>query len=212
MEEEREEVDEVVVDRAWSEDIKSSIALSDAGAGVSPEKSDGHHPHGASLDHESMVHQSGFWAIWTPLTIIRWRFYPFILDFFSSRFFDVGAEERYLKENWFMRKVCHQVNGGGRRTHLTPCRTVTCAMVIRLLRRQLGVRLCFCRQTHRYPRQGLSIRSCSSIDNPGDAHGHVRFPPGPPCLVSNLGVSCDVVLVSTSHVQPAIQFSHQLTV
>lgn len=97
-----EDVDEVVVDRAWSEDIKSSVAHSETGG--SPEKSDGHHPPGTSVDHESIV-QHGFWGIWTPLAILRWRVYPLLMEFFSSSFFDQDAEAHYRKENWFMRKV-----------------------------------------------------------------------------------------------------------
>ncbi|KZP17575.1 hypothetical protein FIBSPDRAFT_920629 [Athelia psychrophila] len=96
-----EDVDEVVVDRAWSEDIKSSVAHSETGG--SPEKSDGHHPPGTSVDHESIV-QHGFWGIWTPLAILRWRVYPLLMEFFSSSFFDQDAEAHYRKENWFMRK------------------------------------------------------------------------------------------------------------
>ncbi|KAF7964503.1 hypothetical protein HWV62_6775, partial [Athelia sp. TMB] len=96
-----EDVDEVVVDRTWTEEIKSSVAHSEAGG--SPEKSDGHHPPGTSVDHESIEHH-GFWGIWTPLAIIRWRLYPLLLEFFSSSFFDPTAEGHYRKENWFMRK------------------------------------------------------------------------------------------------------------
>lgn len=97
-----EDVDEVVVDRQWSEDLKSSVAHSEAGG--SPEKSDGHHPPGTSIDHESIEHH-GFWGLWTPLAILRWRIYPLFIEFFSSSFFDPVAEVQYRKENWFMRKV-----------------------------------------------------------------------------------------------------------
>lgn len=98
-----DEVDEVVVDRTWTEEIKSSVAHSEAGA--SPEKSDGLRQPGTSVDHESIEHHSGFWGLWTPLLVLRWRIYPFIVDFFTSSYFDPNAEQHYLKENWFMRKV-----------------------------------------------------------------------------------------------------------
>lgn len=104
MDEEKEDVDEVVVDRTWSEEIKSSVAHSEAG--VSPEKSNSHPPAGTSIiDHDSFEHVEGFWAIWSPLVLIRWRLWPMLMEFFTSRFFDDKAEEHYRKENWFMRKV-----------------------------------------------------------------------------------------------------------
>jgi len=102
---EKEEVDEIVVDRAWSEEIKSSVAHSEAGVVASPEKSNGHYqPAETSVDHESLQHYEGFWALSSPLVFIRWRCWPLVKEFFTSRFFDQKAEERYQKENWFMRK------------------------------------------------------------------------------------------------------------
>jgi osomolarity two-component system sensor histidine kinase SLN1 len=104
---EKEEVDEIVVDRTWSEEIKSSVAHSEAGMAASPEKSNGHHqPAETSVDHESLQHYEGFWALSSPLVFIRWRCWPLVMEFFASRFFDQKSEERYQKENWFMRKVC----------------------------------------------------------------------------------------------------------
>ena len=105
---EKEEVDEVVVDRTWSEEIKTSTAHSEAGV-ASPEKSNGHHQTAeTSLDHESFQHYEGFWALSSALVFIRWRLWPMVNEFFSSRFFDQKSEEQYQKENWFLRKVCVQ--------------------------------------------------------------------------------------------------------
>jgi osomolarity two-component system, sensor histidine kinase SLN1 len=114
VEDEREEVDEIVVDRTWSEELKSSVAHSDAGAAASPEKSNGHQPtQNTSMDHDSFEHHDGFWALWSPLDFLRWRLWPMVIQFFTSRFFDPKSEERYQKENWFMRKVCkHTVRQG----------------------------------------------------------------------------------------------------
>jgi osomolarity two-component system sensor histidine kinase SLN1 len=104
--EETGEVDEIVVDRTWSEEIKSSVAHSEAEARASPEKSNSHQPPETTLDHESMDHYDGFWGLWSPLVFIRWRLWPMALEFFTCRFFDEKSEEHYRKENWFMRKVC----------------------------------------------------------------------------------------------------------
>lgn len=72
----------------------------------SPKKSDSHAVGGTTTDHESLaIHADGFWALCLPLIILRWRVWPFIVDFFSLRFFDEKAEAHYSKEHWFMRKA-----------------------------------------------------------------------------------------------------------
>lgn len=97
--EDNAQVDEVVVDRNWSDDIKSSISLSEQN--ISPGKLDG-----PSTDHESVaVYTGGFWGLSTPLIILRWRVIPAIVNFFSPKFPSEKSELRYIKENWFMRKV-----------------------------------------------------------------------------------------------------------
>lgn len=85
-------VDEVVVDRVWSEDIKSIESHSDQGA--SPGESHQVNPGGS--DHESLVYE-GFWSLWPPLANIRWRAWPFIMEIFSSRFIDEKSEQRYAQ-------------------------------------------------------------------------------------------------------------------
>lgn len=85
-------VDEVVVDRVWSEDIKSIESHSDLGA--SPGESHQVNPRGS--DHESLVYE-GFWSLWRPLANIRWRAWPFIMEIFSSRFIDEKSEQRYAQ-------------------------------------------------------------------------------------------------------------------
>lgn len=90
-----EEVNEVVVDRVWSEDIKSSITHSEHGA--SPEKSGGSHPIGPSTsDHESLVPE-GFFSTWMPLVFLRWRLCPAIVEVFSSSFVDEKSENHYAQ-------------------------------------------------------------------------------------------------------------------
>ena len=93
------EVDEVVVDRNWSEDTKSSVSLSEQS--ISPEKLGS-----PSADHDSVaVHTGGFWGLCSPLVVLRWRLFPAIVNFFSPKFLSEKSELHYIKENWFMRKV-----------------------------------------------------------------------------------------------------------
>lgn len=90
-----DEVNEVVVDRIWSEDIKSSTTHSEHGA--SPEKSGASHPVGPSnSDHESLAPE-GFWNAWSPIVFFRWRFWPVIVEIFSSRFPDEKSEQHYAQ-------------------------------------------------------------------------------------------------------------------
>ena len=99
------EVDEVVVDRNWSDDIKSSVSLSEQD--ISLDRSGGHHHvAGPTTDRDSVaLHTGGFWGLSTPLIILRWRVFPAIVDFFSTKFPNIKSEQHYVKENWFMRKV-----------------------------------------------------------------------------------------------------------
>ncbi|KAF8997922.1 hypothetical protein BDQ17DRAFT_1362850 [Cyathus striatus] len=93
-------VDEVVVDRVWSEEVRTSTTHSELGG--SPEKS-GSHPVGATSDHESVLPE-GIWGSSTPLIIIRYRIWPAILGFFSTRFIDEASERHYAQEDWFLKK------------------------------------------------------------------------------------------------------------
>ena len=92
MAQEDSAVDEVVVDRVWSEDIKSIESHSDCGA--SPGESSQVNPGGS--DHESLVHE-GFWSLCPPFANIHWRVWPFIMEIFSSRFIDEKSEQRYAQ-------------------------------------------------------------------------------------------------------------------
>ena len=103
--EDETEVDEVVVDRNWSDEIKSSVSLSEQD--ISLDRHGGHHHvAGPNTDRDSVaLHTSGFWGLSTPLIILRWRVFPAIVDFFSTKFPNKKTEQHYVKENWFMRKV-----------------------------------------------------------------------------------------------------------
>lgn len=103
---EDERVDEVVVDREWSDEFKSySGTHSDHGG--TPEKSGGsNHMGGTNADMDSLaVHVEGIWTF-APLTFLRWRLWPSAYGFFVTHFIDEKSESHYNKENWFLRKVC----------------------------------------------------------------------------------------------------------
>ena len=102
-----DEVDEVVVDREWSGEIKSSVHSDHGG---SPEKSHGSNPQigfgGTNTDRDSVaIHADGFWASNMFLILLRYRIWPAIYGFFSTHFLDEKSENHYRKENWFLRKV-----------------------------------------------------------------------------------------------------------
>ena len=102
--EDEAEVDEVVVDRNWSDEIKSSVSLSEQD--ISLDRPGHHHIAGPNTDRDSVaLHTGGFWGLSTPLIILRWRVFPAIVDFFSTSFPNKKSEQHYVKENWFMRKV-----------------------------------------------------------------------------------------------------------
>lgn len=102
--EDETEVNEVVVDRNWSDEIKSSVSLSEQD--ISLDRPGHHHVTGPNTDRDSVaLHTGGFWGLSTPLIILRWRVFPAIVDFFSTKFPNKKSEQHYVKENWFMRKV-----------------------------------------------------------------------------------------------------------
>ncbi|KAK7685740.1 hypothetical protein QCA50_011086 [Cerrena zonata] len=93
-------VDAVVVDREWSDEIKSS-SVTHSEHGGSPDKSGGSHPvGGTNTDRDSFVQHDGFW----PWIYLRWRLYPSVYRFFNTRFMDDDSERHYRRENWFLRK------------------------------------------------------------------------------------------------------------
>jgi osomolarity two-component system sensor histidine kinase SLN1 len=103
-EDESGEVDEVVVDRAWSEDIKSTV-VSEYG-GAHPERSNSHGQALTNTDHDSLAAWTahGFWGSCMPLIILRYRLWPTILNFFSMQFEDKHFEKHFRKEGWFFHK------------------------------------------------------------------------------------------------------------
>lgn len=96
------EVDTIVVDRVWSEEIKSSESPpSDHGANALPlDKSimghTGQTVIGNVSEHESEV-QSRFARIWKPFVILRYKLYPTLREFFFTRFGDEKSESHYAQ-------------------------------------------------------------------------------------------------------------------
>lgn len=100
-EDEADGVDEVVVDREWSQEMKSSITHSEYGT---PDRAS--NAFGTTIDRESLfAHPEGRWAKFGPLVLLRWRCWPVVYDFFVSRFVDAKSERHYNRENWFLKKV-----------------------------------------------------------------------------------------------------------
>ncbi|RPD73184.1 hypothetical protein L226DRAFT_466050 [Lentinus tigrinus ALCF2SS1-7] len=97
-------VDEVVVDREWSDEIKSS-SITHSEHGGTPEKSGSNHLGGTNTDRDSFaIRPEGFWGACRLLIFIRWRLWPMAYSFFCTRFIDEKSEMHYNKENWFLRK------------------------------------------------------------------------------------------------------------
>ena len=102
-----ERVDEIVVDRVWSEGISSTVAASEHGA--TPEKSGGSYRHTTSVEQDSLAASRGFCASFPPAVVIRWKIWPAFTSFFCTRFPDPNSESRYIQETWFVQKVRLQI-------------------------------------------------------------------------------------------------------
>lgn len=97
-----DEVDEVVVDRAWFEE-QNNLSETES---VAPGEKYGDNPTGGTnTDRESLAVVEGFWARSTFLIILRWRVWPALLGFFRLRFIDEKSEAHYFRESWFFRKM-----------------------------------------------------------------------------------------------------------
>jgi hypothetical protein len=94
-----DEVDEVVIDREWMEDRKTTTKSESAHP-----FNDNRPPGGTNTDRESFAVVEGFWARSTVLIALRWRLWPAMLSFFRPRFMDAKSEAQYSKESWFYRK------------------------------------------------------------------------------------------------------------
>jgi len=85
-------VDEIVVDRAWTEEFHTSLTPRSE-CGVTPESQQ---PNQISSESASVVYD-GFLCLCKPLAIIRWRTWPLLMKVFSSKFADEKAERHYAQ-------------------------------------------------------------------------------------------------------------------
>lgn len=89
-------VDEVVVDRVWTDGMLSSTTPHSE-CGITPEKS-ASQQHDQRSNDEMSVEYDG---LRKPLAIIRWHTWPFLLDIFSSRFPNERTERHYAQVGFF---------------------------------------------------------------------------------------------------------------
>ncbi|KII85995.1 hypothetical protein PLICRDRAFT_667467 [Plicaturopsis crispa FD-325 SS-3] len=94
-----DEVDEVVVDRVWMDDIKSSEHSDHAN------DKESHPATGTNADVDELHADLLRSTLWLPFIIIRYRLWPWIWEFFNCRFIDPTSELHYRKENWFNKKT-----------------------------------------------------------------------------------------------------------
>ncbi|KAG1812893.1 uncharacterized protein BJ212DRAFT_1275964 [Suillus subaureus] len=102
-----DEVDEIVVDRNWTKDMKN---LPDHSENVLDNSGDSYIAHvgvGAdtSVGHESTAFPDDGSFFRRFLVLLRWEVWPAVHRFFHVRFNDEKTEERYQGERWCMRKV-----------------------------------------------------------------------------------------------------------
>lgn len=97
-----DEIDEVVVDREWGEDVRSSSEHSGHGekSGVS-----GQHGHSGS-DADSVADHDDHHCVGNSVIVyLRYRLLASVRAFFVTKFMDEKSEEQYRRESWFLRKV-----------------------------------------------------------------------------------------------------------
>ncbi|KAI9464687.1 Tco5, signal transduction HAMP domain histidine kinase [Boletus coccyginus] len=99
---EGDEVDEIVVDRDWTEDPRSS--LNQPSEHGPTRSSDSHAQIGTSLGRGATPMPDDNHLFSTSLWSLRWKVWPAIVKFFSVRFLDDRTEARFHKEHWFIKK------------------------------------------------------------------------------------------------------------
>jgi len=96
-------VDVIVVDRMWGEDLKSSTK-SDSNPPFDETRPSENKLGTSDTDHGSSEADNSCWASSPLLFFLRWRIWPPIWGFFRLRFVDQNVEAHYVKETWFLRK------------------------------------------------------------------------------------------------------------
>lgn len=108
-----DEVDEIVVDRDWTEDIESSVTVNHSERPQEKSGCDSHVTHvgtgtSTTVSHESSAildHDAGLLRQF--LFFLRWEVWPAVYNFFDVQFYDQKTEKQYQKERWFIRKVLY---------------------------------------------------------------------------------------------------------
>lgn len=98
--EETDYVDEVVVDREWGSDVRTSSEHSAHGERTGS----GHHHPSSDVDSVAASHDDTRGT--NPVVAyLRYRLWAAFLGFFLTKFEDERSEDQYRKETWFLRKV-----------------------------------------------------------------------------------------------------------
>ncbi|KAI0091492.1 hypothetical protein BDY19DRAFT_629129 [Irpex rosettiformis] len=103
---EAEEIDEVVVEREWGDELKSCNTSEQGG-----EKTCNNTAAGgtttlstvAERDDES-IHSGSTTSACKIYACLRWSIWPAVYGFFDTRFSNQQSEEQYRRENWYIRK------------------------------------------------------------------------------------------------------------
>ncbi|KAG2345799.1 hypothetical protein BDR05DRAFT_988453 [Suillus weaverae] len=102
-----DEVDEIVVDRDWTEDMRNSPDHSEY---ATDNSGDSHMAHvgagtGTSIGHESSAFPDDGGFFRQCIVLLRLEVWPAVHKFFHVRFNDVKTEERYQGERWCIKKL-----------------------------------------------------------------------------------------------------------
>ncbi|KAI0339670.1 hypothetical protein BDW22DRAFT_1455391 [Trametopsis cervina] len=105
---EADEIDEVVVDREWGDDLKSTNS-SEQGQGEKTQRpvwtpATAAVGGGGQTQTDNASEHSSSFAATKVVSAVRWRVWPAVRTFFDPRFSEETSEERYRSENWYLRK------------------------------------------------------------------------------------------------------------
>lgn len=133
-------VDQVVVDRAWAEEIRTSTTPHSE-CGITPEKTPSQQHDQKSNDGTSVV-SDGWGRVRKTLAIIRWHTWPFIMEVFSSRFPDEKTERHYAQVSFYVISILsyHSPVLLGKLV----LEEISGTMGVFVVNRQLGIRLPLC--------------------------------------------------------------------
>lgn len=105
---EAEEIDEVVVEREWGDELKSCTTSEQGGEKTySSPVAGGTTSLSPVAERDDQSTRSGSTtSACIVYTWLRWRIWPMVYGFFDTRFSSQKSEEQYRRENWYFRKVC----------------------------------------------------------------------------------------------------------